>query len=64
MAMGMTGLLRWHWVEKIPWSRKWQPAPLFFPGKFHGEGSLEGYIYRDAKSQAQLRNRTHTRGND
>jgi hypothetical protein len=56
MAMGMSGLLRWHWVEKIPWSRKWQPAPLFFPGKFHGEGSLEGYIYRDAKSQAQLRN--------
>jgi hypothetical protein len=56
MAMGMTGLLRWHWVEKIPWSRKWQPAPVFFPENFHGEGSLEGYIHGDAKSLAQLSN--------
>ena len=24
------------WVRKIPWSRKWQPAPVFLPGKFHG----------------------------
>ena len=21
------------WVRKIPWCRKWQPAPLFLPGK-------------------------------
>ena len=21
------------WVGKIPWSRKWQPAPVFLPGK-------------------------------
>ena len=30
------------WVRKIPWSRKWQPVPIFFPGKFHGQTSLEG----------------------
>ena len=24
------------WVGKIPWSRKWQPIPLFLPGRFHG----------------------------
>ena len=24
------------WVEKIPWTRKWQPAPVFLPGKSHG----------------------------
>ena len=24
------------WVGKIPCSRKWQPAPVFLPGKFHG----------------------------
>ena len=23
-----------HWVRKIPWSRKWQPTPVFLPGKF------------------------------
>ena len=26
-----------------PWSRKWQPAPIVLPGKFHGQRSLEGY---------------------
>ena len=28
---------------KIPWSRKWQPTPVLFPGKFHGQRSLVGY---------------------
>ena len=31
------------WVRKIPWSRKWQPIPIFLPGKFHGQRSLAGY---------------------
>ena len=31
------------WVGKIPWSRKWQPAPIFLPGESHGERSLVGY---------------------
>ena len=30
------------WVGKIPWSRKWQPAPVFLPGISHGQG-LVGY---------------------
>ena len=30
-------------VGKIPWRRKWQPTPVFLPGKFHGQRSLEGY---------------------
>ena len=30
------------WVRKIPWSRKWQPTPVFLPGKSHGQRSLEG----------------------
>ena len=30
------------WVGKIPWSRKWQPTPVFLPGKLHGKRSLEG----------------------
>ena len=24
------------WVGKIPWRRKWQPTPVFWPGEFHG----------------------------
>ena len=31
------------WVGKIPWSRKWQPTPLFLPGVFHGQRSLSAY---------------------
>jgi len=31
------------WVEKIPWRRKWQPTPVFLPGKAHGKRSLRGY---------------------
>ena len=49
-----TGLPRWGngkgrrqefnpWVRKMPWSRKWQPAPVFLPGKLHGQRSLVGY---------------------
>ena len=31
------------WVRKIPWKRKWQPTPVFLPGKSHGWRSLMGY---------------------
>ena len=30
-------------VGKIPWRRKWQPTPVFLPGKSHGQRSLVGY---------------------
>ena len=30
-------------VRKIPWSRKWQPTPVFLSGKFHRESSLASY---------------------
>ena len=31
------------WVGKIPWNSKWQPIPVFLPGKFHRQRSLVGY---------------------
>ena len=31
------------WVKKIPWRKKWQPAPIFFPGRPHGQRNLVGY---------------------
>ena len=30
------------WVGTISWRRKWQPAPVFLPRKFHGQKSLAG----------------------
>ena len=31
-------------LGKIPCRRKWQPTPVFLPGKFHGQRNLAGYI--------------------
>ena len=27
---------------RSPWRRKWQPTPVFLPGKSHRQGSLAG----------------------
>ena len=32
------------WAGKVPWRRKWQPAPLFLPGESQAQRSLAGYI--------------------
>ena len=37
------------WVRKFPWRWKWQPTPLFLPGKTHGQRSLWGYNPWDHK---------------
>ena len=29
--------------QEDPWSRKWQPTPVSWLGKCHGQKSLEGY---------------------
>ena len=38
------------WIRKIPWRRKWQPTPVFLPGKSHGQRSLAGYSLRGCKA--------------
>ena len=38
------------WVRKIPWSRKWQPPPVFLTGKFHRRGAWRAIVYGVAKS--------------
>ena len=60
--MGLPRWLRWHriclqcrrprfdsWVRKIPWRRKWQLAPVFLPGEFHGQRILAGYSPRGSQ---------------
>ena len=39
--VGETGLIPG--LGKIPWGRKWQPVPIFLPGKSHGQRSLANY---------------------
>ena len=49
------------WVRKIPWRRKWQPTPVFLPGKSHRQRSLEGYGRKESDTtEATLRVHTHT----
>ena len=45
------------WVRKIPWRRKWQPTPVFLPGKFHEPRRLVGYSpwgHRESDTTEQL----------
>ena len=42
------------WVGKTPWSRKWQPTPVFLPGKFHGQRSLAATVERVTEHQMWL----------
>ena len=44
------------WVGKIPWRRKWQPTPIFFPGEFYGETNWQATVHEVAKSWTQLGN--------
>ena len=30
-------------MGKISWRREWLPTPVFLPGEFHGQKSLQGY---------------------
>ena len=36
-------------LRRFPWRRKWQPTPVFLPGKSHGLRSLAGYSPWDHK---------------
>jgi len=44
---GKVPTMRETWVQSlgwdISWRRKWQPTPVFLPGKSHGWRSLVGY---------------------
>ena len=51
------------WVGNIPCGRKWQPTPVFLPGKFHGQRSLADYSpwgCKESDMTEQLNRNTHT----
>ena len=47
------------WVQKIPWTRKWQSPPILLPGKSHGQRSLAGCSQWGHMTEL-LRTHTHT----
>ena len=44
------------WVRKILWRRKWQPTPVFTPGKSHGQRSPVGYSPWGCKESDTIEN--------
>ena len=48
------------WVGKIPWRRKWQPTPVFLPGKSHRLSRLLGYSSRCRKESDTTEWLSHT----
>ena len=46
---------------RMDWRRKWQPSPVFLPGKFHGQRSLVGCSPRGHKESDMTEHSTHTR---
>ena len=51
------------WVRMIPWSKKWQPTPVFLPGESPGtERSLAGYSlwgHKESVTTEQLSTCSH-----
>ena len=50
------------WIRTIPWRRKWQPTPVFLPGKSHGQRSLAGYSprgHKESDTTEPLNNNTY-----
>jgi len=48
-------------VGKTPWRKKWQPTPVFLPGKSHGQRSLVGYSPWGHK-ESEATEHVHTQG--
>ena len=48
------------WARKILWRRKWQPTPVFLPGKSHGQRRLAGYSPGGHKESNVTKQLTHS----
>ena len=52
--------MRETWIQFLGWEdplEKWQPTPVFLPGKSHGQRSLAGYnpwSHRESDTTEQL----------
>ena len=57
LAKSQTQLICFHFHFSFSeWRRKWQPIPVFLPGKSHRQRSLAGTVHGVAKSQTRLSN--------
>ena len=47
-------------LEDLPWTREWQPTPIFLPGESHGQRSLVDYSPWGLKESDMTERLTHT----
>ena len=50
------------WVRKVPWRRKWQPTPVYLPGKSQGQRALVGCSPRGCKEPDTTEGRAWQQG--
>ena len=48
------------WLGRIFWRKKWQPTPVFLPGKFHGQRSLVGLTQSMGSGESDVTERQTT----
>ena len=48
------------WIQKIPWSRRWQPTPVSLPRESHGQRSLADCRGLQRVRHDQMTERAHT----
>ena len=62
-VLDITTLILWSGKEStcqyrrhglMPWRRKWQPTPVFLPGKSHGQRSLTSYIVHKVAKESDV----------
>ena len=49
-----------YFFNSTHWKREWQSTPVFLPGEFHGQRSLEGYSLWGRKESDTTERLTHT----
>ena len=46
------------WIRKIPWSRKWQPTPVYCQGNSIDRGTWWARVHGVAKSRTRISDQT------
>ena len=58
VAKSRTRLSDFHFHTILPWTREWQPTPVFLPGESHEQRSLVGYSHKESDMTKRLTHAT------
>jgi len=58
VAKSWTQLSDFHFHTTLPWTKEWQPTPVFLPGKSHEQRSLAGFSHKESDMTERLTHAT------